>query len=331
MSYSIRKEHDFVLSISKCHPWLYALFSFVLTLYVLPLYIDGDQLSYRQFYDQVSFYQFKDAFYFYQNISGSSEPGYFLLGYLFSNVIDKVLLMSFINALLAYSLAKYFLSIRLSPWILGLLLFNYYQMVLFFTAERLKIACLLVLLSLMVRGVWKYIFQVSSLFFHAQVFPMIIGLNWINNIMPVFQSRLSKNKWVSTCFTILLVIPLLWCVFFILKGHIYHKISGAYYALTAEELYLSLAKSGIFYVLSIYYAEKNEKLKAFFLQLPIWSLIFIVGGSRLDILSYFIFFYYASKVSRGLNMGMILSSGYFSVKGLIFIMKIIVTGNGYGD
>ena len=324
MNSLISREYGLVINVRQYYPHVYALFSFLLSIYILPFYVGGDQKWYCQFYDNISSYDFANGFLFYKNILGTAEPGYFLLGYFFSELIDKTLLMSLINAILAYRIGVFLVSCRVPSWMFFLLTLNYYQLVLFFSAERLKLACLLFILGFSSLGVFKYIFQAIGVFCHAQLLPIAFG-----GVVTHLFNQQERGRVFAKAFSLLFILLLLLLVYYFLNGHVNHKLESAHASTTLNEVYVSLFKGGVLLVLSIYYAGKKNRATVLWLQLPIIALIALIGGSRLDILLYFIFFYFAIQVSKGVNWGIIITSGYFFLNGVNFLTRIIETGNGY--
>lgn len=138
---------------SRLYPILYAIIAFVISLYVLPYYVLGDQEHYRGlyrncFFDSISF---ESQFYCYQQSIGSSEPVYFFLVKLVQPFLDKDLFISIANTLMIYLIARLTFREYAVVWHRNLFMFlvlsNYYIIVLMLAAERLKFAFIFLLLA----------------------------------------------------------------------------------------------------------------------------------------------------------------------------------------
>jgi hypothetical protein len=57
--------------------------------------------------------------------------------------------------------------------------------------------------------------------------------------------------------------------------------------------------------------------------------IAIVGGSRLNMLAYFIFLGFGLKINGGLNFGVLLTSAYFFYKSIGFVANVLNYGHGF--
>ncbi len=78
---------------------------------------------------------------------------------------------------------------------------------------------------------------------------------------------------------------------------------------------------------SAYYSKQTFNVLMCFL--PILIGIFLFGTSRMNMMGYFVFLYYALKANGGLNTGVLLTSFYLSYKTLNFVMKIVSYGDGF--
>ena len=55
----------------------------------------------------------------------------------------------------------------------------------------------------------------------------------------------------------------------------------------------------------------------------------IFGGERVNMFGYFVFMYFALQVNRGVNLGVILTTLYFSYQTYFFVENIILYGDGF--
>lgn len=304
-------------------PFLFAVFAFVVSYFILPFYSAGDQTSLRHVYDMLPNLGFLEGFFYYNVALDAQEPGYFLLVYVFSGFMDKDLLMSLLNAVLCYYLGLWLIRKNI-PWrIIALLSLNFYLLVLFFSAERLKLGLLFVLMASAYSGAYRHIYLCFAIFSHVQIALLLVSKlssNIAISVLPLFRGRL-RLKLLFSLVGALFVVGLL----FTLREHILSKME-VYMALSGGVTHL--VKPLIFTVFTLYYA-RHRWFEAFSMHAPIMLAAFIVGGERIVVFSYFVFMLYGLQFRRGSNFGVYLFSTYFFVKGIIFITNIITYGNGF--
>ncbi|MGH8601214.1 MAG: hypothetical protein ACREXR_00010 [Gammaproteobacteria bacterium] len=304
------------------YSYIFSVVVFIISYSLYPQYSEGDQTNYRMFYDVASLLPISDAFYVYQQLLGTSEPLYFLLTYALSGVLDKDFLFSFVNSMISYFVVSWMLKSRVSFLFLPLLLTNFYVLVLFFAAERLKIGVLFFLFAARAGQFNSYLFSALAIFSHLQMSVPAVILQIIRlqkDFLRLAQGFLTKKLFLS-CFCIfvlaLMAIPLL-----------EHATGKLIFYMSASGGLAEILKPLVFLMLSVYYA--NDKFVAFLSSAQIVLLSLLVGSDRLVIFSYFLFMYYGLKVNRGVNFGVAVSSLYFSVKGIIFIQSVLECGEGF--
>ena len=290
---------------------------------MLPFATGGDQEFYREFYANVFGLNFGEAYVYFFKTLGTQEPGYFILIYALSGVIEKSFFMSFLNAWLGYCIA-YWLSLnKVSAIVLVPLVFNFYLMVLFFSAERLKLALLFFMLMAISSGWKKNVLMLASLASHVQLAVLFMSQAFRSIEKPFLRLFLYMNvqKPAAKHFVLLLLMAL---------GTIFlwdHVMSKLYYYEGKENI-ISLWKPLVFLIFTMFYA-RNDFFNVFVQHLVIIVASLVVGEERLVIFSYLIFMSYAIKVNRGVNIGVLLTSAYFFIKGLDFMYNIYVYGDGF--
>ena len=159
---------------------------FIFSLLIYPHYTLGDQFFYRNFYASALDFGFIQSYIYYQSVLGSAEPGYFLLIRLFSGFIQKDILMSFLNGFLAYILIFWAQKNKVSWLAITPLFFNFYLFVLFFSAERLKLGILFLMLAVNYAGPRRFIFSAISFISHVQT--MVLIVNWMSlKVLPILN------------------------------------------------------------------------------------------------------------------------------------------------
>ena len=295
----------------------------VMSLIVFPYVVTGDQEFYRSFYEGVAELPFAQGFDFYKSSLGTSEPGYFLLAYLFSGLISKDLLFSILNFILFHQLFLWMLRNDVSRFLYPLCYLNFYILVLAFSAERLKLSLLLFLIGCCASSVWRVLFFIASIFSHVQVLILIV-LTQIRKLYEVLSDLvLGRVGYGFLSLSILSLFMII--VLFLLKGHIVSKLHAYIGVWGGEE---AMLKPLVFTVLSMLYAQ-NNRLEAFAASLPLVVCAYFVGGERIVIFSFFVFMFYALQFKRGLNWGVAITSLYFSYQGLFFVVNIFSHGDGF--
>src|SRR5690606_18835690 len=83
--------------------------------------------------------------------------------------IEKIILFSLINSVLAFYLAKAMLGLRMAPILLLPVALNFYLLVLFFAAERLKTSLTFLMIGITLKGAkTQILFLVFAILSHFQ-------------------------------------------------------------------------------------------------------------------------------------------------------------------
>jgi hypothetical protein len=289
---------------------------FILSYTLIPFYTNSDQLHYNAFYEQVKELDWFEAIALNAAMLSSFEPGYPTLVWIFSNIFEKTIFISFSNSLLALFFYKLAIKIGCNPIIAFLVLVsNFYFYVCYFSAERLKFSLIFFSLSLLYFNRKKYFltFLFSSLFCHIQVIILVIAM-----YMPRFN-WFKKNKIQA-----LFVLFFLLLFFFQLSPYLSYKLSVYSFRYFDWEGVLKI--SFLFFFSLKYSLQKN---KVFLMYLPILFFLLLLSGERVTIFAYFIFMYFAVQYKNGLNFGLISVNIYFLYKSIFFIDNVIKYGDGF--
>lgn len=311
---------------SNINAILYALITFVMSLLLAPLFINGDQVSYHAFYnncfDLVSLSQ---EFKCYNSTLGTQEPIYFLVIKIFHTFFDKNFLMSIFNSIVVFLFVKivYKFYIRTILIHLFFILFflNYYVVVLFFSAERLKLSVLFLLISLLLIGLKSVFSKVLMILTHMQM----IFIFFVDFIHGFFEKN-NRKLWVKFV-TVIGGSILLGIIYYYMRDHIDRKVIG-YSNRTAESDLglISLLKSSIFVLLTYVSVQKNIVI---LIQIPLLIGSYILGSGRMLIMSFFVYIacliYFKGKVDF---LGYIVLF-YFAFKSIEFWQNVIRYGTGF--
>lgn len=296
---------------------------FIGSLVVFPWFQLGDQLAYRRFFEGVDGLSLGAAYDFYQDSLGTREPGFFLFVFSIAKYFQKDLVMSLLNAALAYHVFRWLQKHNVSGWLYPLFLINFYMLVLFFSAERLKLSLLCFIWAGGSTGILRPVLFGFSIITHVQVI-LLFAVAQVKQVMTASRS-LAKLQ-VGTPFMYVAGAALMaLAVLILLREHIESKLG--YYTPAGGSVEV-LAKPLVFSILAIYYSN-GRKVEALLASLPLLAAAYFVGPERIVIFCYFVFLYYALPVRRGLNLGVLASTAYFAYHGVLFLDGIFRFGDGF--
>jgi hypothetical protein len=268
-----------------------------------------------------------DGFVIYEHNVSGAEYVHFFLSLLGSNLgIDKNALMSLFNAILAvYSLKllkKWGADLRVACLIV---LTNFYMIVLYFAAERLKIGFLFLVLSLFYsnRPWHSYSLVFLSICSHFSMLFIFVSV-WMTNIYERLRSGL-KIRSKSFYLSILMLLPPFLLVLYESKTILWKL--GTYMERNTDLRAMSFMPLGLLIVFTGYYAKDMRKSLVMFAPLLVG--VALLGGSRLNMLGYFIFLGFGLRVNAGVNAGVLLTSAYFLYKSIGLVTNIIDHGHGF--
>lgn len=299
-------------------------FVFVLSINLAPYFINGDQVHYIRIYNGLAGLSLSEGYGFYKANIDSREPVYFLLSWISTNFgIEKNYFITLLNVFLAYFAYRYLNKIGGHPFIAFLIIsFSYYSLVLFFSAERLKIGFLILLLALNYSKKSRF-YLLLSVFAHAQMIIFIVSASAMKirkDVSRFFSDFIITRKFL---FFIISFIPVAFIVFVSMQEHLFSKFNSYYEFRNVFELF----KLFLLFAMSCVYAKNRKDVVAFFI--PLFLFAFIFGGERVNILGFLAFLYFSIHYKRGFNLGVLLLMLYFLYTGFYFMLNIIEYGNGF--
>ena len=302
-----------------------ALLVFLLSLLILPFCTGGDQSVYRKVYGALSDFSLTQGFSFYSKNLSSKEFVHYFLSWVASHFIGKDLFIAFSNAILAYAAMSLFLRWKASITIAFLLLLtNFYFLVLYFAADRLKFGFIFLALSMVYIDQFKrfYVFAILALFSHVSV--VIV---YVSALFNVFVGRILKLFRTAKVFkSDLLVIPFLFLPLLLVKNQIISKFMIFHQFFRGEGL-AEFGRILAFLLLTLLYSKK--KSETIILFVPIVIAVFLVGGMRINLFGYFVFLYYGLRFRGGWNLGVLATSLYFAYSSMNFLVNVIQYGDGF--
>lgn len=290
-------------------------------------YTESDQAAYHSAYNILPGMGWETGQLAYESAVSSAERVHYIISFLGSTLeIDKDLLMSVCNGILAAYSMKLFLAwgadIRIAAAIVAT---NFYVFVLYFSAERLKFGVLFLVLAFLSTGkpVRMFVFSFMSVWSHFSTFPIWLGA-WLSG----FVAKVEKGEFRPRSILLQFALPAALVAVGIgfKSNYLLWKLS-MYLAERESLSFTSLVPVLILLGLSCFYARRLSGPVLSFL--PVMVGIAILGGSRLNMLGYFIFLYYGLRANGGLNVGVIATLVYLAYKSFRLVSNIIVHGHGF--
>ena len=294
---------------------------FIFSYYILELYQYGDQVHYRRFYSEINGVSFFEAFamaYFY--LAGIEPITIFMLWIGSSLEIPKDIYISFFNGILSVSLIKLCEKYKVKWYVILLLLSNFYLLVLFTGAERLKFAYLILIISLLSNK--KYINNLIYLspLAHLQSTVLIAP----KMVLSFYQSNFRKKSSLFRNVLSIIFFITLFYFFYFLKDAILRKFYSYYTSSWDISEIFQLSVLLLVYLI----ITKNYK-HSFLIFVPLFFLAMIIGNDRVNMMGFtFITFLLmrANKLNHPLYIALLI---YFVYKSYFLLFNIINYGEGW--
>lgn len=295
----------------------------ILNLIFIPIYKGGDQSHYIKFYYSIENYNFFTGYLHYFHSLGAQEPIYYFIVFVFSKFFSKDIFVLVLNLIFSISFFKLVMK-KLGFYLTFSFIFNFYFLVLLFSAERLKVSILLFLIAVLLNHKrLKILFFLGAILSHFQTSILVISLALHNSALEVlrlFYFKLSR-KIFKIFFITLLSLP----VFYLM---LYYFTSKLNYYLQFSSIY-NIVKPISFLLLCVFINPK-KKLNLTLSFLPIIFFSYVIGEERLVIFCYFLFlFAVLQNPSLKARILLFVLNLYFIFKGINFLNQIILYGDGF--
>ncbi len=300
---------------------------FVGSIFFAPFYTDGDQRIYQRAYQVVEGLDWANAYYLYaRTITGGEYSHFFVIWIASTLATEKYVVMALANSMLAaYSIAllrRWGASLYIALFVV---LFNYYWYILYFPAERLKIGILFMVLSLLSiskRLAFAGFSALALLAHHSLIFLyggiwLMMAASYFRNSEISLRNRLALLGGSGAMIVLVLLLG---------RIHIEAKLP-TYLAVHNVSNVWALGPALILVVVSCIYSKKIAE--PVLLYLPTILGIAFLGGSRLNMLAYFMFLYHCLRVRKGFNIGVVATSIYCCYKSIGFVSNVIEYGHGF--
>ncbi|QWD51302.1 hypothetical protein [Polynucleobacter paneuropaeus] len=299
---------------------------FVYNIYLLEIFVNGDQSSYILFYESI---QFSSPF----NLIDAGlrdiqtvEPGYLVVAYIASNLfIPKIIFSAMLSSFFAGTFLLIFNRLRLKHIILlsSLICFGYYFLVIFTDLERLKLALIFLFLAIYYSGRNNkilIILLILSILTHFQILIILFGIFLIGAFKKFKLSSELLNYKFSFNYILILTLTLTLTLIYLFYDHLYYKI--LFY--TGQYNFENLLYSLIFVLFFSFLI--NDKTNYYICVLPSLIAVLLFSGGRVNMLIFFITVYFVCKNSKNSSLGLILLSLFSIGKTIMLLPSALYAG-----
>lgn len=299
----------------------------VVGLVVCRLYTGGDQVGYRAAYDVVAGLGPAEAWRYYLMHVSSAEPVHFLVSVVGSNLgIDKDLWFSLFNCLLAVLMMRLLRAWGFSLWLaVVLVLTNYYVLVLYFPAERLKFGFLFMTVALFpgIRPGWRVALVALAVLSHLSMLVPVSSI-WL---VSAWRALLAKDERRRRL--LLVAIPALLGGAFLLfeSDYIFWKLKTYIVDVEFDNSWSRFLPIAVMLALSVFYAR--DWVQPALMFAPLVGGIALMGGSRLNMFVFFTYLYFARGPRAASDPVLLLLFVYMAAKSISFLSNVGAYGSGF--
>jgi hypothetical protein len=299
--------------------------AYAVSYYLLSYYVEGDQFEYRLFYERLYGVGIDEVSELSIAYLGASEPIPAFVLWLGANLgIEKTLYVSLWNVVLIVGIFILARKNNASLPVIFLLLTNFYVLVLVTSAERLKIAYIILIIAMLINDKRRLFLLAISPFAHLQSLILLTSAllsNYADSIRSIF-SRLSLAK-KSLVMAIAPPVVMALLGYMLLEGVV---AKGTYYSGESNSPY-ELLNIGFFAIIMLYVT--NNRLRLIFAIAPLIMAVAVLGSSRVNMIAVTVVFYFLLKEQK-LNHPLVVAVLiYFSLKTIPFVHDIVVYNDGF--
>lgn len=291
-------------------------------------YTTGDQAGYSSAYEAVAGLEFFSARDLYTSRITSFDMLHFFLVWLASSAgVSKIVLMSFLNGALATYSVRLFQIWGANFGIASMIvLTNFYMFVLYLAAERLKLGFLFLVLSFLYIERIRFALTFLCLAVLSHYSLLLFGLSvWCQRIFTQVDYWKSRT---SQIFLLLVLLIAALPLYLFGLPQLLHKATGYLQPMNTFVI-RDFMPITILFCFSVYYNRRVWLIVLMYLPMAIAFCLF--GGSRINMLAYFLFLSLCLHVRQGLNFGVLVTSAYLAYKSFVFCTNIYLYGNGFSS
>ncbi len=296
------------------------------SIWLLLNYTTGDAWHYNHFFSSLEGKDAETILFWQLCTTSSNEPLYGLISWAAANAgISRTALVAAANVVLIGLLAIW-LRRHDAPWSTWLLLFaNYYVLVLLATADRLKLAVIMLLGALLVHRTWQRGTLVTlSLMTHLQSF-ILVGA-WLAGRAPDLMANLRLRRELPLIVAAV-VVAVAGVVF---AAYNWGQISGKLYYYSGNSAGLMEGRDFVL-LMAVGLIVSSNRPRVMLTQLPLLILALILGDSRVTIVGVMMLFQQIVEERRTGHPLFILLMAYPAYKSIGFVENVIAFGNGFGS
>ena len=298
---------------------------YIASLSLLNSYTKGDQTNYRIYYERINGVKIYEIQEIARTTIGSYEPFSWVLFWTASNLnIEKNVFVSYLNIILILGMI-FFLQKYHTPWyIYPLFITNFYVVVMMTSAERLKVAYIILIFTFYIKSKWKYILLLLSPFAHLQSIIFIIT-TYISSISKQVK-KIITNQTITIRIAIISFILIL--LFIGIVTLLQDGIINKYNSYATDRLRIT-ELINIFILISISLYVLRDKFLVILTSMPLIIAILLVGGQRVNMIAVTIYlglFVINKKTSHPLVLLLLF---YFSLKTIPFVQNIYTLNDGF--
>ncbi len=300
--------------------------AYYMSVYLLENYTYGDQTYYTRFYESLKGESLLQVPYQQLLNTGSSEPLFGFVIWVGANFgFEKVVFISLINTLFTLVTGLALRKLGANIFIATLIFTNYYFLVLFTSAERLKFSYFAMMLFFLSSRKLKIFFFLIAPLFHFQT--VINYASWFSS--RFFRVKLSafKKRSFQLKMGFYFIVGVFSINYVLTRYGIAVSDKLAYYFASAGDGAFGIAK-GLLLIISGF-LMRIRFVTVFSYFLPILFAAALLGPERVNMIGFVMFFYLAcqeKKLGHPIFIAILL---YFSFKSIGFVDNILTFGTGY--
>jgi hypothetical protein len=303
---------------------------FIFSYILLINYTEGDFIVYNKFYNEINNSSLFSSFSIAQDTITGIEPISVLIFWIFSNLGVKKLFSSIVlNIILAIGILKITQKYKIPNSIAFLLFTNFYLIVLFTAAERLKISYIFIIWGFLFCSKYKIFFYILSIFSHFQNIILFSSL-YISKII-IFREKKIYIK-LEDLYILSGVIFFLF-LFIINLNYILYDLNVLKYLKSKFELFQTYPITSLYKLLLlnilIYFilSKKLIRIQFLFIIFYIFSLMF--GPHRINMIAVTAILGILISEKKIKHPLVILLLLYFSFSSIPFIISIFTSNHGF--
>jgi len=297
--------------------------TYILSNYLLFYYTEGDQLAYTKFYEALYGAKVEDVVYYSQIYVSGAEPLSAFIFWIGSNL--NIEINTYISLLNVVFIVSFFLLLRKNDVkvpMIGLLLTNYYVVVLLTSAQRLKIAYIFTIIAMLFLGKIRLFFFACTPFAHLQSL-ILLGSVLLSRFEEFFNKSLRfifLTKSIGSIIGIVLAIT-------IISLFLFEGIKNKVQIFASSGSVVDIVNILILILIVLFVSHKRSRI--LLALIPLIPIIVLIGAKRVNMIAFSLAFYYLMEEGRLSHPLIYLLMIYFSIKTIDFIEKIFTIGQGF--